>query len=108
MDAFMLKSGEARNAICKSGTSYLYDCTGSYNDRTGYFDVPEDISSFARMMVITEYLAIIYNWAPSSTLASGAITLVSTNGNTAKFEMKLDPATDVDGHTVYWTLYKLL
>lgn len=108
MDAFMLKSGEARNAICKSGTSSLYGRTGSSADRTCYFDVPEDISSFTRMKVMTGSLYYIYNWTPSSTLDSDMITLVSTNGSTAKFEIEINSTLDANGDNVYWTLYKLL
>lgn len=108
MDAFLLKSGEARNAICKSGTSVIYGNSGSSGDTIGYFDVPEDISSFTRMKVCTQRGWNIHNWTPNSSWYPDKIILIGKDGNTSKFRVELNPALAKNGTDVFWTLYKFL
>lgn len=108
MDAFMLKSGEARNAICKSGTSVMYGNSGSSGDTTGYFDVPEDISSFTRMKVCIHDGWDMYNWTPNSSWYPDKIELIGTDGNTSKFKVEVNSSFVTNGTNVFWTLYKFL
>lgn len=104
----MLKSGEARNAICKSGTSVMYGNSSSSGDTTGYFDVPEDISSFTRMKVYAQSGGNMYNWTPNSSWYPDKIELIGTDGNTSKFKVDVISGYVVNGTNVFWTLYKFL